>query len=221
MICLSRPMFCMGCFLLTAKQQKGEKKMTKNETNQVMKNRSNTRTLTGMAMMAALSIVILLVIPKFPIFPAAPYLVYDMADVPIIMSTFMFGPGAGVMVLAVVSVIQALTMSADGWVGAVMHILASGALILVAYFVAAKIGKTKGMIIGLLCGTIAMTLMMIPLNLIVTVHIYGQPQDVVLAAMIPAIIPFNFLKAAINSAIFFVCYKLINISKPGLFKFGR
>ncbi len=181
--------------------------------------RSNTKTLTGMAMMAALSIIFLLVIPKFPIFPAAPYLVYDMADVPIIMSTFMFGPGAGVMVLAVVSIIQAMMMSADGWVGALMHILASGVLIILGYFVASKIKGTKGMILGLIAGTIGMAAMMVPLNLIITVHVYGQPQEVVMAALIPAIIPFNLLKAAINSAIFFVCYKLIAISKPGLFKY--
>ena len=192
-----------------------------NEQNTIMETRSKTRELTGMAMMAALSVVVLLVIPKFPIFPAAPYLVYDMADVPIIMSTFMFGPVPGLMVLIIVSLIQALMLSADGLVGGLMHILASGTLIMVAYYVANKIGNTKGMIIGLLAGSIGMTLMMIPLNLIITVHVYGTPQDVVLAALVPAIIPFNFLKAAINSAIFFVCYKLINISKPGLFKFGR
>lgn len=176
-----------------------------------------TKTLTGMAMMVALSVIFLLVIPKFPIFPAAPYLVYDMADVPIIMSAFMFGPGAGIMVLVVVSLIQGLLLSPDGLIGAVMHILASGTLVLVSYYIAAKIGKNKGLIIGLICGTIGMAIMMIPLNLIITVHVYGVPQDVVLASLAPAIIPFNLLKAALNSAIFFVCYKLISLSKPQLF----
>ncbi len=180
--------------------------------------RAQTRTLTGMAMMAALSIIFLLVIPKFPIFPAAPYLVYDMADVPIIMSAFLFGPGAGLLVLAVVSLIQGLLLSPDGLIGALMHFLASGVLVVVAYYVAAKIGNTKGMIIGLLCGTIGMAAMMVPLNLIITVHVYGQPQEVVMAALVPAIIPFNLLKAALNSAIFFVCYKLIRVAKPGLFE---
>ncbi|MGI5825687.1 MAG: ECF transporter S component, partial [Bacillota bacterium] len=155
--------------------------------------RNQTKTLTGMAMMAALSVIFLLVIPKFPIFPAAPYLVYDMADVPIIMSAFMFGPGAGMLVLTVVSLIQGLLLSPDGLIGALMHIIASGTLVLVSYYVAAKIGKNKGMIIGLICGTVAMAAMMVPLNLIITVHVYGQPQDVVMAALLPAIIPFNLV----------------------------
>lgn len=196
-----------------------------NEQKTLMETRSKTRELTGMAMMAALSVVVLLVVPKFPIFPAAPYLVYDMADVPIIMSTFMFGPLPGFLVLVIASLIQALTLSADGLIGGLMHIISSGTLILVSYYVAnlfsKKVGVTKGMIIGLLAGSIGMTLMMIPLNLIITVHVYGTPQDVVMAALVPAIIPFNFLKAAINSAIFFICYKLICISKPNIFKFGK
>ena len=187
--------------------------------------KSSTKKLTGMAMMVALSIIFLLVIPKFPIFPAAPYLVYDMADVPIILSGFMFGPGAGLLVLAAVSLLQGLLLSSDGLVGALMHFLSSGTLVLVSYYVAAKVGhmlgENKGMVIGLLCGSLAMTAVMIPLNLIITVHVYGQPQDVVVAALIPAIIPFNFIKAALNSAIFFICYKLLAAARPGLVSKGR
>ena len=42
---------------------------------------------------------------------------------------------------------------------------------------------------------------MIPLNLIFTVHFLGSPREVVIDMLIPAIIPFNLIKAVINSVV--------------------
>ena len=54
-------------------------------------------------------------------------------------------------------------------------------------------------------------LMMSPLNLIITVHAYGVPRDVVVAGLIPVTIPFNLLKAALNAIIFFLLYQALGI----------
>ena len=69
----------------------------------------------------------------------------------------------------------------------------------------------KGLIFALVVGTLAQTLMMIPLNLIITVHAYGVPRDVVVAGLIPVTIPFNLLKAALNAIIFFLLYQALGI----------
>ncbi len=45
---------------------------------------------------------------------------------------------------------------------------------------------------------------MVPLNLIFTVHFYGNPYEVVRDALLPFIIPFNLIKSLVNSAIAFV-----------------
>ena len=62
------------------------------------------------------------------------------------------------------------------------------------------------MIIGLAAGTVAMIAITIPLNLVV-MPLYGAPIQVVKEWMIPVIIPFNLIKAGLNSVIFFFVYQ--------------
>ena len=47
-------------------------------------------------------------------------------------------------------------------------------------------------VLGLACGTLAMTLMMIPLNLIFTVYFLGASRDLVISMLIPIIIPVSY-----------------------------
>ena len=63
--------------------------------------------------------------------------------------------------------------------------------------------------IALVCGVIVQVLMMIPLNLIFTVHFNGAPQSVVLAMLVPIIIPFNLIKVGINGVLTFLLYKRV------------
>lgn len=161
--------------------------------------------LVQMGVLCALSFVFILLI-RFPIFPATPYLVYDPGDIPLLIGTFMFGPAAGLGMVAVVSGLQALLLSGDGWVGFAMHVIASGALVVVAGLIYRRFHSRKGAAIALICGTAAMALVMIPANLVFTVNVYGVPEETVLATM-PFTVGFNLVKAGINSAVVFVIYK--------------
>lgn len=49
-------------------------------------------------------------------------------------------------------------------------------------------------------GSLAMTAVMVPLNIVFTGIFLGQGAKAVAELLIPAIIPFNLLKACINSA---------------------
>ena len=112
--------------------------------------------MVKMGMLAALAIV--LIIPlHFPIIPAANFLIYDPADVPILIGTFMFGPVAGLVITAIVALIQAILLNPDGgWVGLVMHIIATGTLVLVAGSIYKRFHTIKGAIIALAAGAISM-----------------------------------------------------------------
>ncbi len=154
-----------------------------------------------LAMLAALSIVLMLLV-RFPLIPTAAFLEYDMGDVPVLISTFLFGPIAGFAVLVVESLIQAISVSASsGWVGFVMHVCSSGIFLLAAGLIYKKWQNIKGLLLALTVGSILMTLVMIPLNLIFTVHFLGSPREVVIDMLIPAIIPFNLFKAVLNSVV--------------------
>ncbi len=133
-----------------------------------------------------------------------------MADVPILIGTFLFGPWWGLLLTAAVSVLQWLLVSQSSlWVGAAMHFFATGSCVLVAGLVYRRMHTKKGAVIALLLGVVAQVLMMIPLNLIFTVHFNGAPHDVVVAMLPTVIIPFNAIKAGANALITFLLYKSV------------
>jgi riboflavin transporter FmnP len=170
-------------------------------------NRSKIKKLTTMGILIAISIIFILVL-RVP-FPPAPFLVYEPGDVPILLGGFIYGPLAGIVMTVVVSAIQALTVSGDGWIGCIMHVFATSALVGIAALVYKKHKTIKRAIIGLICGSIAMAAIMIPMNLIFYPLFANTPVDAVAKLIIPALLPFNLLKAGINSIITLLVYKSI------------
>lgn len=203
-----------------------------------------TLRMVQMAMLIAISSI--LVFACFPIVPGAAFLKYDMADVPVLLCAFTMGAPAGLIVLAAASFIQAFLFGHDGPIGFLMHMVASGSLVLVAagiYFLFKK--SKKGMIVGLVCGSFAMALVMIPLNFIFTpkvlmdvpvaeaARIFGDglfggydpaayseavvsAYNAVKTLLLVGLIPFNLLKASLNSLIFYLVYR----NMPKLIKKG-
>lgn len=169
----------------------------------------NVNRMAKIGVLSALSMVLMLLI-RFPIIPSAAFLEYEPADVPIAIAGFMFGPLYGLFTTLIVSVIQFLTVSSSGgWVGLVMHVIATGTFVVVSSLIYKRIHTFTGAVIGLVLGTIAMTLVMIPSNLFFTVRFYGYPYDTVKAMLPTAILPFNLLKAGINSILTLIVYKSV------------
>ncbi len=169
---------------------------------------TNLSKMIKLAMLSALGVLFMVTI-KFPIIPSAPFLIYEPGDVPALIAAFLFGPAAGFTVIVIISVIQGLFFSADGWVGALMHIVASGTMVFVAGHIYKRFHSARGAVIALVAGTLSMTLIMIPLNLTITPWYYGMPVKAVIPMLPTAIIPFNLVKAGINSIITAAVYKSV------------
>ncbi len=150
--------------------------------------------------LAAIALVLVYFI-HFPLIPAAPFLQYDMADVPVLLVTVLFGPWWGLCVLATVSLVQAFLLGGDGWVGAVMHVVSSGVLVMLVGAFTQRCVKPLRLGIGLVLGTLAMAAVMVPMNLTLTVYFLGTPRAAVVQMLLPVILPFNLLKAGINSVL--------------------
>ncbi len=166
--------------------------------------------LVKLGMLTGLSIILVYMI-HFPIFPSASFLEYDMADVPILIGTFMYGPWWGLALTAVVSVLQWLLVSPQSlWVGAVMHFCATGSYVLAAGLIYAHHRTRNAALVGMAVGSVLQTLMMIPMNLIFTVHFFGVPREAVVALLPTAIIPFNAIKTVANSILTFLLYKRVS-----------
>jgi riboflavin transporter FmnP len=171
---------------------------------------SKVKRLAEMALLSAISL-ILLVLIRIPIIPTATFLVFDIADVPIIIGSMIFGAGPGVFILLVVSLLQAFVFSGDGIIGFVMHFFSSGVMIFVLAFIYKKGGKTfKAALWGMVAATISMTAAMIPLNYIITVNFYGIPIDIMNSLIFPAIIPFNLIKGGANCIIAGIIFRLLH-----------
>lgn len=91
-----------------------------------------------------------------------------------------------------------------------MHMIATGAFVITAGLIYKKLRSLKGAIAALVAGTLAMTLVMIPVNLIIQANFYGVPFDVVKSMIVPVLILFNLIKAGTNSVITLIVYKTIS-----------
>ncbi len=162
--------------------------------------------LSLMAMCAAISVLAIIFI-RIPIIPAAPFLVYDMADIPIILAALTLGLPAGIMVLLAVCLIQAFLLGGDQWVGFVMHFVSTGAMVVIFSAICGHKPTFPKLSISALVATVAMTAIMIPMNLWLTVEFLKTPREVVEQMLVPAIIPFNLIKAGSNSVLSVVTFK--------------
>lgn len=161
----------------------------------------DTRKLVTMGMLSAIGVV-LAALFEIPLVPAAPFLLYDPADIPILIGTLVYGPGAGLMMTVVVSVIQTLLHGSGGVIGLVMHVAATGSMSLVVGFLYRRMNNTLPAAAGALAaGAVTMTVVMVGMNLIFMPIFMGADIETVIAMLLPAIVPFNLFKAAINCGI--------------------
>lgn len=158
--------------------------------------------ITGM--FAALSLVFLAYIPRFPLF--LPFLEYDFADVPIIILTMLYGPVYGLIVTVVVCLFQGFLLSASGYLGVLMHIVATGSFVIVFGLLNSRLRGLKGAIVSAIAGVLTWTSVMILFNILITPIFMGVAREAVYPLLLPAIIPFNLIKSGGNSAIAIALY---------------
>lgn len=162
--------------------------------------------ITNASMLIALSIVAGYFI-HFPILPQAPFLLYDPGNVFLLIGSFKLGPKIGVLMCFITAILFALITGQGGPYGALMNFLATGTLIFVSSQIYLLNHTKEGAILGMILGTLAMTLIMIPANLIITPFYLGVEKEIVVKMLIPAIIPFNLLKGIISGFLTFILYK--------------
>lgn len=171
--------------------------------------RENTRRLVHLGMLAGISLLLVYLV-HFPIIPGVSFLEYDMADVPILIGTFLYGPVWGLLLTAAVSLLQWLLVSpASGWIGALMHFIATGSFALLAGSIYLRRRTRAGAVIGLVTGALAMTGMMVLMNLWLTPIFMGVDRQVVVGMLLPAIVPFNVIKTVLNGILTFLLYKAV------------
>lgn len=164
------------------------------------KSMSRLTRLTVAAVLTALSLVFTFTV-RFPMFTS--FYEMEFSDFPVLVTTSLLGPVYGLASLLAVCLIQATTVSASsGIIGFLMHFVASGAMILIVYFVRKRLGGIKGAVIGGVLGVAAMVLIMVPMNIWLTTEFMGLPAGEFIKGFLGVCVAFNLIKAGANVLIF-------------------
>ena len=170
-----------------------------------MNEQTNTRRLTLMAMLAAMAYVAMLVTRPLP--HVAGFLSYDLKDVVVAVAGFILGPVPALLITAVVSLVEMVTVSTTGFIGLAMNILSTGAFALPAAIIYGRSRSLRSAALGLGLGVILMTVVMLAWNYILTPLYMHVPRDVVAGMLLPTFLPFNLVKGALNAGITMLVYK--------------
>ncbi len=168
-----------------------------------MKNRNSAKKLVLIAMLAAVAYVIVCLIRV----PVVLFLNYEPKDVIITIGAFLLGPVCGFVVSLLVSLLEMVTISGTGPIGALMNLLSTCSFACTAAIIYKKRRTFSGAIIGLAVGTVAMTAVMVLWNWLITPLYMGVSREVVRGMLIPYFLPFNLFKATLNCALVLILYK--------------
>ena len=171
------------------------------------RNSYKTKKTVLMAVFCALAYISVFVI-NIPVYS---FLKYEPKDVIIVIGGFLFGPAAALLMSVTVSLIELVTISDTGMIGAVMNVISTAAFVVPAAVIYKKKHTMSGAVIGLITGTAIMVIMMLLWNYLITPIYMETPREVV-AGMLPTIfLPFNLLKGSINGTVTLLVYKpLVN-----------
>lgn len=183
-----------------------------------MKNANSVKKMVLLAMLAAVAYMLVTLVR----IPVVLFLNYEPKDVIITIGGFLLGPMASFSVSLLVSLLEMVTISQTGPIGALMNLVSTCAFSCTAALVYKKHRTFGGAIGGLAIGSGVMVAVMLLWNWLVTPLYMGVTREAVEALLLPAFLPFNLLKAGLNSAFVLILYKpLVNaLRRAGLVQGG-
>ena len=139
--------------------------------------------------------------------PVVLFLKYEPKDVIITIGGFLLGPMAAFIVSAIVSLVEMVSISGTGPIGCLMNLLSTCSFACVAAFIYKRQHTLSGAIKGLCLGSAMMVAVMLLWNWVISPLYMGVERSVVEGMLVPVFLPFNLLKAGLNSALTLFLYK--------------
>lgn len=158
----------------------------------------STRRIAMTALLCAVAAICTLFV-EVPIVPGVAWLKYDPSGIVALVAGLVFGPATG----AVVSIVSYLPhiATASGFWGMLMAVAATFSLVMPAALVYRRDHSRKGLVIGLAIGAVVSVAVCIVMNLVVTPIYARMSFSDVAALVVPALLPFNVAKVAINCVV--------------------
>lgn len=186
----------------------------------------STNTMTKVAILSAISYILMFIsIPIPGIFPD--FLKIDISDVPAIFGGMSLGPIAGLIIVFIKNLFQAMTASTTAWIGEIANLLIGGSYVVIVSLIYRHKKDIKGLLIGFILGTIAMIIVGCLTNYYMLLPFYAKvmPMEAIISMgniinpritdlgsfVIWMIAPFNLVKAVLISLITLPLYKKMEV----------
>lgn len=166
--------------------------------------RWSTRRIAMYACFVALSMALSFV--EFPLIPGVPWLKYDPSGIVALVAGFAYGPAAA-LIVSILGFVPHLFISP--W-GTLMAWLVAIGLSVPAAVIYRRMHTRPGAVLGLVVGAIVALALAILGNLVITPMYAHMTVAQVAALIVPALLPFNLAKYAINCVVTFLIYKPVS-----------
>jgi len=188
----------------------------------------NTRTMVKVSVLGVISFILMLF--EFPIPWLAPtFMKLDISDLPSLIGAFALGPMVGVMVQFLKNLLNILIEgTTTGGVGELANFVVGSVFAFTAGLIYHRKKTFTRALVGLICGTIAMTITITLANYFVIFPLYaklmGLDMQVFIdmgkainenitdlrSLMLLSVVPFNLLKGIILTALSLLIYKRVS-----------
>ncbi len=191
------------------------------------KNKMTTRMITQIGMLGAIATILMLFEIPLPFAPS--FYEIDFSEVPVLVGCFAMGPLAGALIELVKIVLNfVINGTATAGVGEIANYIIGVSLCVPAGLIYKKNKSKKGAIIGLVTGTIFMTILGCFVNAYILLPTYAAAFQMPIDALVGmgtavnaninslftfvmfAVAPFNLLKGVLDSIIVLAIYKKIS-----------
>ena len=192
-----------------------------------MKTKLGTREITIIGMLGAIATVLMLF--EIPLPFAPPFYEIDFSEVPVLVGCFALGPFAGVLIEFVKILLNlVLNGTVTAGVGEIANFCIGCALCVPAGIIYRRVKTKKGATIGLVSGTLIMTILGCFINAYIMLPTYAKAFKIPIEGLIEmgtkvngnitdlftfvmfAVVPFNLLKGILVSIIVLLIYKKIS-----------
>ena len=183
-----------------------------------MEKKMDLKKISIIALLSALAFLMVAVIR----IPVVAFLKYEPKDVIIVIGGFIYGPLVSIIISVFSSLLEMLTISETGIIGAVMNIVSSCAFAVTAAFIYSRKKSINRALLSLIIGTFVMVIIMLLWNYFLTPIYMGYPREAV-AMLLPQFLPFNLIKGILNTAITMLIYKplVTALRKAGLIQLSE
>jgi riboflavin transporter len=189
-----------------------------------MKN-SKLNRLVKISLLGVIGTVLMFFEFALPIFPS--FIKIDISDMPALIGTFALGPWSGIMIELLKNILHGIFASQTAFVGELANFII-GSVFVTTAGVIYKFKKSKlNAVVGLIVGTIAMTISACVLNYFVLLPLYEKAFNFPISQMVDiasringnitgigtlilwSIAPFNILKGILLTGLTLVVYKSV------------